>query len=228
MNYDNNPELLDRLAAEYVLGTLEGAARRRFERLLADSAAAQAAVNRWQQHFSGLAQSLPEIEPPAEAWHAITARIDPPATPGRSSYLLRAWATLASLAALVLAVYVGLPSTPVATDQQVAFINEANATPLWLVSVDMDSGELVTRALSAEAAALDKVYELWMLPEQGNPRSLGLMPVNGNVRRQSFSPALLELLQRAHGLAVSIEPAGGSPTGVPTGPVVYQAELVNL
>lgn len=37
MNY-RNPERIDRLAAEYALGTLRGPARRRFERLLRDHA----------------------------------------------------------------------------------------------------------------------------------------------------------------------------------------------
>ena len=73
-----------------------------------------------------------------------------------------------------------------------------------------------------------KVYELWMLPAEGSPRSLGLMPVNGESSETVFSPALLDALRSAQGLAVSIEPAGGSTTGLPTGPVVYQASLIDL
>ena len=113
-------------------------------------------------------------------------------------------------------------------DREVAFVNEANATPLWVVSMDFNTGQLSTRAVSAQALELDKVYQLWMLPEQGDPRSLGLMPVNGEQTTQQFSPALLELLRNARGLAVSIEPPGGSPNSTPSGPVVYQAPLVEL
>ena len=228
MNYDN-PQLLDRLAGEYVLGTLQGAARRRFERMLQELPEAQAAVDRWQPHFEQLANALPPVQPSEAVWTGIEKRIDgsrSTSTPQLGFW--RGWALLTSFA-LVLAIGFWQFETPVQPQQpQVAFVNEANATPLWVVSMDFDSGQLSTHAISAEAQELDKVFELWMLPATGSPRSLGLMPVNGGRTTREFSPALLELLRSANGLAVSIEPAGGSPTGLPTGPVVYQANLFEL
>ena len=226
MNYDN-PELLDRLAAEYVLGTLRGPARRRFERLLWEQPAARAAVDSWQSRLSGLAEALPSTAPPARVWMQLEQAISPGAKAPPRSTLWRNWALLASAACAVLLTLLALPPpTAPEAPQQVAFVNEANVTPLWVVSIDFATGELVTRAVSAQAQAIDKSYELWMLSEQGVPRSLGLMPVAGDATSQRFSPALLDLLKRAQGLAVSIEPAGGSPTGQPTGPVVYQAPLL--
>ena len=68
-----------------------------------------------------------------------------------------------------------------------------------------------------------------MLPANGPPLSFGLLPVTGGSRAQhQISPALWALLQGSKGLAVSIEPEGGSPTGLPTGPVVYTAAIVEL
>jgi len=45
------PDLLDQLAGQYVLGTLRGRARRRFERVIENNPAARAAVQRWEDRF---------------------------------------------------------------------------------------------------------------------------------------------------------------------------------
>jgi anti-sigma-K factor RskA len=68
-------------------------------------------------------------------------------------------------------------------------------------------------------------YELWVLPKGGgNPVSLGLLPREGRLERE-LSSAQRALLLAAGQVAVSVEPAGGSPTGLPTGPVVIVASL---
>ena len=110
----------------------------------------------------------------------------------------------------------------------VAVFNDSASQPLWLVSTNMDTGDMSIRAINAKAEAVDKAFELWMLPASGNPRSLGLLPVGGLENELVLTPKLLQILKNAQGLAVSVEPKGGSPTGVPTGPVVYQAQLVPL
>jgi len=76
MNY-NRPELLDRLAAEYVLGTLRGRALGRFERLVRELPAARAAVQAWEQRLATLATSVPPVAPPAQVWGRIEARTQP-------------------------------------------------------------------------------------------------------------------------------------------------------
>lgn len=232
MNYER-PELLDKLAAEYVLGTLDGAARRRFDRLLLESAAARAAVEEWQTRLGAMAQQFPEVTPRRALWQRIEDSIEPvtemPSMGGLGFW--RRWALVSSVAfvAAVIFIFKELPTEEtLVPPQSVAFVNEENLTPLWVVSMNFDTGELTTQAVSATAQDIDRVYELWMLPAQGNPQSLGLMPVNGDTTRRNFSPALLDLLRGAQGLAVSIEPPGGSPTGLPTGPVVYQAEMVDI
>ena len=74
MNY-NRADLLDRLASEYVLGTLHGAARRRFDKVLVESSAARAAVHAWEQRLAVLAASVPPVAPPPRVWTATEARI---------------------------------------------------------------------------------------------------------------------------------------------------------
>lgn len=223
MNYEN-PELLERLAAEYVLGTLHGAARRRFEGLMLASPNVRAAVIEWENRLSGLASALPDQQPSERIWQDIERRVFP--EKDRTTYFWRGRAILAG--ALILALVTLFVFAPQTVEREVAFVSEGNATPLWVVSMNFDTGELYTRAVSAKALDLDRVYQLWMLPQEGAPRSLGIMPVDGRTQTQRFSPALLDLLKTATGLAVSIEPPGGSPIPTPSGPVVYQAELIEI
>ena len=73
MNYDN-PELLDRLAAEYVFGSLSSRTRRRFERVRQRLPAAEKAVLDWERRLMPLSGSVPPEQPPVHVWKAIDER----------------------------------------------------------------------------------------------------------------------------------------------------------
>ncbi|MDE2398501.1 MAG: anti-sigma factor, partial [Burkholderiales bacterium] len=90
----------------------------------------------------------------------------------------------------------------------------------FVASLSADGTALVLRPLQALDLGGQRTLELWALPVHGAPRSLGLLALQGTttVRR----PALL---RDAQAIAVSVEPAGGSPTGAPTGPVVSLGRL---
>lgn len=227
MKYDDE-ELIDRLAAGYVLGTMRGAARRRFDRLAMDSRTVRAAIWRWERELNALAERVAPQTPPARVWKRIAAELDPRERAGRGAGLWRAWALAASLAALALLVPQLIPES-VPEHARVALIQDSSkAEPLWVVSLDLERGTLRARAVNAPARELDRAFELWALAADGTPRSLGLLPASGQRQQQELSPALLALVRASAGLAVSVEPPGGSPTGLPTGPVVYQASLVAL
>jgi anti-sigma-K factor RskA len=66
--------------------------------------------------------------------------------------------------------------------------------------------------------------ELWVIPSDGKPRSLGTMP-NGKQMHMRLANALAQLLTQGATIAISVEPRGGSPTGAPTGPVVASGAL---
>ncbi len=94
-----------------------------------------------------------------------------------------------------------------------------------VASVSGDGKALVTRTLTPVSLATNRVLELWSVPPAGNPKSLGLISANGvTVLRRERLPARL-LKGGTSALAVSVEPPGGSPTGVPTGPVVFAGKL---
>ena len=86
MKYDN-PDLQDILAAEYALGTLTGAARRRFERLMAADPALGRMVETWEQRLNALGGGLLPVAPPPELKLAIERRIA--AEPIQGGFVLR-------------------------------------------------------------------------------------------------------------------------------------------
>jgi len=223
MNYARG-ETIEMLAAEYVVGTLRGPARRRFERLCAVSAAAAAARGRWEDRLAALALQLNPVEPRDQVWRNIRAalaadtRASAPARPRR----MTRWLPLAVAAALLgIAVWLGprLLTRPEPT-VAVTVLGADPAHAQWRVERSADAHRLRVVTIAALAANPDKTYELWALPRDGQPPvSLGLLPRQGEIARGLTERQTAALLA-AGKLAVSIEPQGGSPTGAPTGPVV--------
>src|ERR1041384_7872213 len=74
MKHDN-PKMIDALAAEYVLGTLSGRARRRFDRWRSQEWHVERRVQAWEERLSGLALRLPPMRPSPEVWNQIEKRI---------------------------------------------------------------------------------------------------------------------------------------------------------
>ena len=121
-----------------------------------------------------------------------------------------------------------VPSQQVELNQVAIFYDTQNQ-PLRLITNRADTGYLTIKPINAKAIAVDnKAFELWMLPAFGNPTSLGLMPVTGKPQEVILSPQILNILQSTDGLAISVEPLSGSPTSLPTGPVIYRAPIVAL
>ena len=85
MNYAD-PELRDRLAAEYALGSLSGLERRRFERLLSGDRALRELVEEWDLRLNLLGESAPAVQPRAQVWSEIARRIAPTPAPARGGW----------------------------------------------------------------------------------------------------------------------------------------------
>ena len=222
MKHDQ-PELIEALASEYVLGTLRGAARRRFERWMTSEWHIASRVRAWEARLMPLALRLAPLAPSAEVWPQIEARLRTPVRARRPA--LRALAAVLALAALFVAVYVAWQVTQPPTLQNIATLTTAQGTPVWSIELDAARARLRAVALAGAAAQEGHSFELWALPAaQGVPVSLGLLPDAGEIER-TLSAAQRGALASAAKIAVSLEPPGGSPTGAPTGPVLYVAPV---
>lgn len=230
MNY-LRPELLDNLAAEYVLGTLRGLARKRFERVLAEHATARAYRGEWEERLARLALAVPEIQPPPRLWRAIQARIfaERPRRQKLAKRGLAWWRALALgisavAAAIIVTVGVMPPRAPEPGRTYVVVLS-GNNKPVMLAEADPRTGAIQVRVLAKQDIDALHTLELWGIPHAGKPRPFGLIPTSGVVRLTPGRP-IDEVLRDIAALAVSLEPPGGSPTGQPTGPVLFSGAVV--
>ena len=224
MNYQT-PALRRALAADYAIGLMPAPARRRFEQLLLDDAALRAELAQWQESLATLTEALPEHPVPDRVWHGITARIEPQVlhVPEKRPFWnwLRLTAAICSIAVLVL-----LGSLYNRDDARYrATLLTADAQPALKVEAHADY--LQVEPLTLAAVDSDRSLELWAIPADGKPISLGVIPAGGKGKVE-LHEAQKALIGKPIALAVSLEPKGGSPTGQPTGPVLYQGTLAAL
>lgn len=224
-------ELADALAAAYVTGTLRGRARRRFEALLPSHVRLREAVRLWQDRLLPLTLAVPAQAPRARVWQGIEQHLWP--AQRREPWwqgvgLWRALSGASTAAALALAVLLTVPGEQpppiVVVLQGTAGTPQAAAS--FVASFNADGRTLVTRPLAPVALEANRVLELWAVPPQGAPRSLGLISGSGvTVVPRGRLPRDVLDSRATSALAVSVEPPGGSPTGAPTGPVVFAGKL---
>ncbi|ASK35450.1 anti-sigma factor [Alloalcanivorax mobilis] len=219
------------LAAEYVLGTLSGAARRRFQTWMMASVRVRQQVWYWERRFQTFNTALPDTPPPAAVWRRIETRLRAqPWSATTTPWWRIAWpwqlGTLVAATVMVMMVASRMPvSAPSAPDAYLGVVQNQQAEPLWLIK--SGARGLRVRALQAGPAGPGKDYQLWLLPRSGAPVSLGVIPAAGGDRLIALSEPQQRELLRSRTLAISLEPAGGSPTGQPTGPVLYQVKVVS-
>lgn len=240
MRYDD-PNTRDALAAEYALGTLRGAARKRFEKLAIKRNDWHIAANKWLNRLHLLADTLPAIAPRKQVWQGIEKRLFGVNT--SSSRWADWWPSLALgssgiAAALALFIVTSEPQiieVPVEVASKeapapVALLADAEHKAAWMLTLAKDNNgqpELRMTTMSGVKPLSDKSYELWILPpDKGAPISVSLMPQQGKHHVAVSEKTAALLLQS--GLAVSLEPVGGSPTGLPTGAVLYQGQLTQI
>lgn len=230
-----NEQLREALASEYALGTLQGRARRRFERTLKDDPQLRALVNRWQDRLAPLDAVGQSVQPPGRVWHRIQERIQAGQRRRGLWGSLPFWRTigLAGVAgALTLAVLLAtLAPTRHGAETMVVVMSDAEANPAMTVSWPMQARgqpRLRIRVMGHPEMATGTAWELWLLPGgEHKPVSLGLIGTEP-MQELTVPRSLVPMMDRAYGLAMSVEPAGGSPTGQPTGPVLYKGQCIPL
>lgn len=233
-------EDIDMLAAEYVLGTLDAAERTAVAARRQREPALDAAIEAWQRRMAPLDAAVAAVEPPSGMFERIAARTNAGAggAMGRAGggdaarivalerrvgFWKRATATAAAMAA-ALALVIGFRDTllPQPSQSFVAVFQKDDQQPAFVLSIDLKSRELVIRPVTAEPQQ-SRTYQLWIVDPNVSPvpRSLGLIESSlKEPTRKKLAELEPAVLRRAT-FGISLEPAGGSPTGRPTGPALH-------
>jgi anti-sigma-K factor RskA len=235
----------DLLAAEYVLGVLEGAERADVIRRADRDDALRAAIADWEERLAPLASTVAPVTPPPALWQRVEAScglmaapLSPVSVQARAAVRRGFWDALgfwrgttalgfglAAAIAVVAVVNRPVPPAPAPAPEiplASAVLVPSQGAPAWVAEATPDK-TLVLRPLQRLAVASGKDLELWALPDGATvPKALGVITATGQT---VTVPASL------HGpmqLMVSLEQKGGSPTGLPQGPVLWQGHLSAL
>lgn len=235
----NHPDLRHALAASHVLGTLRGAARRRFVRLMETDAPLRELVAQWEAFLTPLADRVQPVEPPARVWKAIEARIARSQPAGATKLqaasegwwenlaFWRNWGLAATglAAALLVSTLVFRPApVPVPEPAMVAVLSTPENVPRMIV--EQKPGMLQVKMVKGWPTLTENDIELWVVPKEGAPRSLGV--VNAMQDTEVRKPELDRLLADGAAFAISKEPKGGSPSGAPTGPILCSGVIAKV
>jgi anti-sigma-K factor RskA len=226
-DFDPPDDDMEMLAAEYALGLLTVAQLPHVVAQRQGSARFDNAVNQWEAILLPLTEEVQPVEPPARLWPAIAAAIAPvPKARGIwdnarfwRSFGIGAGLVGAGLAvALVAVLRTQVPAPPVATATLVSqhegvFVATAEQTNAGIQLVINPAQVVVPGGKSAE---------LWLITPGNKPAPLGLLASDRPVTLTIPTAQLNGNIALAK-LAVSIEPAGGSPSGQPTGPKISVA-----
>lgn len=216
------------LVAEYVLGLLGPEAHRRAERLIEADPALRAEREFWEHRFSAFDTEYAEASPPAHIIAQIENRLF--GSEKKSSWLdsLSLWRGLTAGALAVAVAAVGLnlmePQQDVSelTTQLVAAL-QAEGSDVQFVALYDGVGTVRLTALSGEPVT-DRDLELWAIQGGGDPISMGVIPVNER-SAVPLTPDVLSGWGEGSVLAITLEPKGGAPEGIPTGPIVASGEV---
>ena len=228
------------LAAEHAIGLLNARERAAAETQMAAEPAFAQAVEAWRRRLAPWLGAIPGVSAPAGVWPRIERAL--PANDNRTRGGVGFWrgATVGSLglAAASLVAAVMLANRPATVIQTPApepgrmlnaslMSQEGQPQPLFVAAYDPMRRALIITSLLPPGQDPLTVQELWLIPQDGKPRSLGL--VEPGVSKSVAMPQTLEqMVAEGVSLAVSIEPLGGSPGDAPTGPITAVGKLAAI
>ena len=226
MKYDD-PRLRVILSGEYVLGMLPPLARARFERLMRFDAGLVRLVGDWAERFAPVDEVAATARPPARVWRIVKARTTTTAArpEGRRwrdpTILWRRLAMGAGAVAVALAIDIAL-TPPSGPEPVVAVLADSYGEPGWVVTADKAHAALAVASVRNQSLDRQHSYQLWVIADN-KPHSLGLVAPEADRPVEIPDTALPK---NGLAFAVSLEPTGGSPTGLPTGPVLYRGKVL--
>jgi anti-sigma-K factor RskA len=225
MKIEHN-RMLDALCGEYILGSLRGAARRRFERALREEPLVASRLADWQRMLLPRHGTQMEIKPASHIWNRLERELSLARYRTRFFRRISFWRGWAAAATVGLVAAIGINVLEVEPQAQpMREIARLEGTEITPVSAQLmrDGHTLQLHALQPTHAGPAQSYELWLLPAEGGAISLAvLVSLDAHF---VLPPGQVERLHKGAKLAVTLEPAGGSPTGKATGPVILIGEV---
>ena len=236
MNY-RRPALRDRLASEYVLGTLHGRARARFQQLLRDDLALRDRVAFWERELTPMAAPLRVSAPSGKVWEGIAARVAPReriAAP-KPGWFAR-WFDMRALGSVAAGLFLGITATVIGPSLVGSGAPGGAESQLpesyvgVLATADGRTGLIVSSLRQGQVMDVKRVQPvpvpdgntlfLWVIEADGKTRPIGPVP-QGPFVQVPLSQTSEKLFSSATELALSLEPTGSAPTQ-PGGPFVYR------
>ena len=228
------------LAAEFVLGLVQGAERDALEKRRRDDYRFAQDVEFWEARLGSLADEIVPADVPAHIWDRIAEEVGHKPVPLSVSSAAKGtraglWNSLGfwrglgiASSALAAACLVFLFSTPAAPPPSlVAALTLTDGKSAFMATVDRMTGKVMLMPAVDTPAPPDHTHELWLVPVGGTPQSLGTFVASGPILVDMPDQMMPHAGNDAM-LAISVEPMGGSKTGAPTGPVVASGKMHEL
>ncbi len=238
------------LAGEYVMGMLTLEQQQAVKDSLHTNPLLKYWVDYWEAHLPQLYSGIASKPPALRVWKKIKQHIQSDTatlytwqkTPWWQGMTLWRGLAIASILCVVSltailrlewlssknpVIAITEKTPPIPLPHYVAVVRNDKNQAFWHISLNLTTEQILVTSLQSSDLPKDKSYELWLLSKdkQTPPRSLGLMPRKGS---QQLALNVTKAVLHAEGLAVSLEPLGGSPSSTPTGPVMFQATLTHF
>lgn len=217
--------------AEYVLGLLNPREHEALKAQIAASSALQAEEAFWLQHFSPLDEQVEPVTPPGSLYASIERRLFGVERRTGLWDSLALWRGVAAGALCIAAAAVGFsvlqprPDSSALATQLVAALRAEGSDVQFLALYD-GTGAVRLTALSGHEVP-GSSYELWAIQGGGSPISMGLVPINARTTVE-LSDTVRAGWGEGSVLAITLEPEGGAPEGIPTGPIVAQGAVTQI
>ncbi|UFH48306.1 anti-sigma factor [Pseudomonas sp. KNUC1026] len=225
-------DALDQLAGEYVLGTLSPLQHAEAAERIRKDASLRAAVDAWEARLLDLAALAEPLPPSGRLWGRIQRSLGelaaaPTQAQARGWRRLGLWQGLsaAGLAASLLLAFTLLTASPPSTRYLVVLVAPNSQAPGWVVQAS-DTRAIELLPLADEQVPDGMALQFWTKGDHwGAPVSLGLVKpgASNRVKLDSLPP-----LQPNQLFELTLEKAGGSPTGLPTGPIQFIGRAVKV
>lgn len=247
MRYDQ-PQLQEALASAYVVGALQGPARRRFEVLMRTRPALRRRVEDWEDRLTPLADGIPEVAPPPRLWQALQRRVAPtsasaaarPAGFWNSLAFWRPFGAVAACLALLVTALAGYQALQPPAEPQLAEAGPQQIVPSYVAVLEDDARQpalvvtafkgpwrLTVEPLRDLTPDQGKVFQVWAV-ERGSGAIRPLLQLaGGEVLRQPLDEAGWKAIAASESLRVTLEDAGATPAA-PSGPVLFEGLCLNL